>query len=299
MSWYFVYLRYRLNQEFPLATLNAFLDGAAHKPFQFRMLVPWIVGGLRGMGFADVGTLYRAVDVAALIGGYYAIRYYLNTYLPNQAAFWAFGIFYALPWNYLLARDIPILLPYDLMAVTLTTLALALAAREKWSHFYPVFILGALNRETILFVTLALGIAYWGSRPKSKFALHIAAQLVIWLAVKFTMGAMYEGNPGQSFEYYHVDSQVPHWATNLNVLRNWPHLVMVLSTFGFMWAVIPVGWKRLSESFPRRSLWAVLPFVVMVLVIGNLNEIRVFGELFPFVFVPVALIASSVLRHEA
>lgn len=299
ISWYFVYLRYHLNQEFPLATLENFLWGTAHKPFQFRMLVPWIVGGLRAIGLGDIGALYRAVDVAAVIGSYYALRYYLGTFLKSHAWLWAFALFYVLPWNYLLPRDITIILPYDLMAVTLTTLALAFAVREKWPLFYVTFALGALNRETILFVTFALAIAQWGKWRRPQLLSHVAVQIVIWLAVKFVMGSVYQDNPGQTFEYYHIGTQVPHWRTNLNVLANWPHLVLVLSTFGFIWIAIPAGWKRLQDSFPRRALWVVAPYIAMILAIGNLNEIRVLGELLPFVVVPALLIASSYLREHS
>ena len=113
------------------------------------------------------------------------------------------------------------------------------------------------------------------------------------------MGALYEANPGQTFEYFHVGTQVPHWRTNLNVLANWPHLVLVLSTFGFVWVLIPVGWRRLRDSFPKKALSAVVPYLAMVLLIGNLNEIRVFGELLPFVLVPALIIAASYLRETA
>lgn len=298
MSWYFVYLRYRLNQEFPLATLDSFLNGTAHKPFQFRMLVPWLVGGLRGLGLGDALTLYKAVDVVAVIGGYYSLRYYLGLYIRALAPAMAFALFYALPWNYLLARDIMIILPYDLMAVTLTTLALALVAREKWALFYPVFLAGTLNRETILFVTVAYVVAMWKQKPKSQLAIHAIAQLAIWIGIKALMAAMYPDNPGQTFEYFHVGSETPHWRTNLNVLTGWPHLVLVLSSFGFLWAIIPFGWRRLADSFPKRALWVTLPYILMVLLIGNLNEIRVFGELLPFVVVPALMIAASWLREN-
>lgn len=298
MAWYFVYLRYQLNQEFPLATLDGFLNGTAHKPFQYRMLVPWIVGGLRSLGLGDAATLYRAVDVAAVIGSYYALRYYLATFLKSHAVLFAFVVFYALPWNYLLARDVTIILPYDLMAVTLTTLALALVARGKWQIFYPAFAVAALNRETILFVTVAYVAAMWSTEKKARIAMHAAAQLAIWLVVKFVTSGMYESNPGQSFEYYHVGTQVPHWRTNLNVLASWPHLVLVLSCFGFLWALIPVGRKRINDSFPKRALWAAVPYLAMVLVIGNLNEIRVLGELMPFLAVPAMLIISSYLNES-
>lgn len=298
-SWYFVNLRYRLNQEFPLATLQSFLDGTAYKPFQFRMLVPWMVGGLSSFIPADPKTLYQWIDVAAVLGLFYAFRYHLKSHFQGAAAnVLPFLVFYSLPWNYLLPRDLPLILPYDLAAVALFTLGLALLQRRRWTWYYLVFAVATLNRETILFLTLIFAIVEYQRLPRGAYALHLAAQLGLWLGIKLVMGSVYAANPGSSFEFYHVGTQIPHWQSNLKVLTSPPHLIPVLSSFGFAWLVVAAGWKRLRDSFTRKSLWAIPPFLLMVFVVGNLNEIRVYGELTPIVLTAAILILADLLPGD-
>lgn len=292
-AWYFVHLRYRLNQEFPLATLSSFLDGTAHRPFQFRMLVPWLVGGLQVTGLGEI-TLYRILDALSVVGIFYSFRYYLSGFIDRDVAgLLSFSVFYALPWNYLLAREIPILLPYDLPSIALLTLALALLHRRKWLPFYAVLVLGALNRETIVFVTIAFALVEFGRQSRRDFALHLAGQLGIWLAVKTTMGVIYANNPGSAFEFYHVGTTSPHWKTNLEMLVSGPHLLLMLSNFGFAWVIVLAGWRHLTDPFLRKALWIIPPYLLLVLIAGNANEIRVYGELLPVIMAPAALIIMS------
>jgi hypothetical protein len=82
-AWYFVHLRYSLNQEFPLATLSSFLDGTAYRPFQFRMLIPWLVGGFQATGLSEM-TLYRIFDALSVVGIFYSFRYYLSGFIDRR-----------------------------------------------------------------------------------------------------------------------------------------------------------------------------------------------------------------------
>lgn len=301
-AWYFVHLRYSLNQEFPLATLSSFLDGTAHKPFQFRMLIPWLVGGLQATGLSEL-TLYRIFDALSVVGIFYSFRYYLSGFIDKDiAGLLSFGVFYALPWNYLLARDIPILLPYDLPSIALLTLALAFLHKRKWLPFYAVFVLGALNRETIVFVTIAFALVELGRQSRRDFALHLAGQIGIWLAVKTTLAITYANNPGAAFEFYHVGTTSPHWKTNLEMLVSGPHVLLMLSNFGFAWVIVLAGWRHLSDPFLRKATWIVPPYLLLVMIAGNANEIRVYGELLPVIMAPAAMIIMTMaarLTHPA
>jgi hypothetical protein len=130
IAWYFVQLRYALNAEFPLATLSesatSLTAGTGYIPFQFRALIPWIAGALGGSV-----AVYRWLDVAAVIGIFYSFRFLLaGLFVGRSLLFLPFVMFYFLPWNYLLPRGIPILLPYDLWAVAFMALGLALLRRR-------------------------------------------------------------------------------------------------------------------------------------------------------------------------
>ncbi len=288
MAGYFVFLRYELNTEFPLATLTNLADGTAYKPFQFRMLVPWLASGLAAAGTVDLLRAYQIIDALSVIGLFYAFRYLLADYLTGATlTLGSFLVFYALPWNYLLARDLPLILPYDLAAVAFFTLGLALLKRHRWTWFYPVFVVACLNRETMVFLVVVLLAVEYGRIPNRSLGIHAAAMVGIWLVIKFVMGALYTGNPGNALELYHVNSNVLHITTNIDRLLIPRHLLVVLSNFGFAWLIVLVGYNRIHDRFARRSLWMAPLFVLMILIVGNINEIRVFGELLPVVMLGV------------
>ncbi|MEW5875804.1 MAG: hypothetical protein AB1752_11575 [Candidatus Zixiibacteriota bacterium] len=300
IAWQFVRLRYRFNIELPLATLEDLAAGRAYRPFQFRLLVPLLASGLRSIGWGPLVYCYQTIDFAAVIGLYYSFRYFLSSYFqPGSSRILSFVVFYALVWNYLLAQDIPILLPYDLPGVAFFTLGLALLQRRRWAWFYPVFVVGCLNRETMIFLTLALVAVEFGRRPVKDWIAHAAVQAVIWIAVKAVVGYVYRGNPGSPFEFYHVGTRISHLQTNLEMFAHPMNLLLVLSNFGFAWVVMLVGRRRIASPFLRRALWIIPPFLLTLLLGTNINENRLYGELIPLVMTVSLLVVSHTLRALA
>ena len=295
-SWYFTDLRYRVNLEFPLATLDGLIRGTANKPFQFRMLVPWIVQGLQSLTGGETKTLYRAVDAVATLGIYYATRYYLRSWFSAVAsATAAFSVFLVLPWNFILARDVPIYLPYDMASIAFFTLGLAFLRRGRWTLYYPLLAVATVNREITIFLILAFAISQWATMSRRKWAIHLAGQLAIWITIKAILGSMYAANPGEALEFSHAGTQSPHLVSNLDILTTLSNLLTVLSCFGFLWVLIPLFWRRLSDQFLRQVLWIVPPFVLSLLLFGNINEMRVYAEMLPVVLVPALLIITDLL----
>jgi hypothetical protein len=298
IAWYFVHLRYVFNSEFPLATLSesatSLTAGTGYIPFQFRALIPWIAGALGGSI-----AVYRWLDVVAVVGIFYSFRFLLAGLFRGRALLLLpFVVFYFLPWNYLLPRGIPILLPYDLPAVAFTALGLALLRRRAWPWYYAVLLVGCLNRETIVF----LGIVFFAMElrrlPHQSLVVHLLLHAIIWLGVRFLMLGLYGDNPGTAFELYHVNSNVLHLKTNLDILLAPEHLIMVLSSFGFAWVLLIAGWKWIDDSFTRRALWIVPPYVILTFIAGNINEIRVFGELTPVIAMPVVVVLAGMLARR-
>lgn len=298
MAWYFVYLRYRVNRELPLATLEALTAGTAYKPFQFRVLVPWLARELSRLGFGPLLDIYKSIDWVATVAIYYSVRYYLKTYLSGTAsALLAFAVFWVLPWNFIMARDIPIYLPYDLTVIVFMTLALAFLVRRQWIPFYIIFIAATFNRETTIFITAAFVSIEWGLRSKNSLAVHAATQFAIWGGVKLLTGSLYAGNPGSTLEFDHADTTISHWRTNIDFLTTPKHLLVFLSNFGFLWLLLIAGWDRLMRYRLRRTLWIIPAVVLTTFFIANINELRIYADLFPFVLIPALLVIVSVVQN--
>ncbi len=75
-----------------------------------------------------------------------------------------------------------------------------------------------------------------------------------------------------------------------------PSLFTLLSCFGFIWILIPLFWRRLSDRFPRQVLWVAPPFLLSLLLFGNIDEMRVYAELLPVILIPAIMIVAEILR---
>lgn len=299
-AWYFVHLRYLFNSEFPLATPAALADGTAYIPFQFRALIPWIADAIRSSGMADLTTSYKWLEGGAVAGLYYAFRYLLSPHLTRgSAGLLSFSIFFVLPFNYILPRGIPILLPYDLPAVLFITLGLALMRRRLWRWYYVVFAVGCLNRETMVFLAVVLIAVDFGGPNHRSLLPHLGMHAAIWAVVKILMTMLYGDNPGTAFELYHAGTQTLHLTTNIQMLVAPQSLLLILSNFGFAWVIVVAFWKRVDDRFTRKAIWVIPPYILLTFVAGNMNEIRVFGELLPLVLVPALIIAASFVRSKS
>jgi hypothetical protein len=190
-------------------------------------------------------------------------------------------ILYPLFWNNVLLNIL--FYPYDIPAVLFFVLGLRLLIERRWGLYYAVFFLATWNKETTCFLTLAMLALYWGRERPGRLALHVLAQALIWLGVKFTLTRLFAHNPGKgTFEH--------HLLVNLDFLLsffvrpttwNWRRLLI----FGGVWALIPLAWPRVPMPL-RRLLWVLPPFCIGMFFVGVLSEVRVFIEMIPILLVP-------------
>ncbi len=190
---------------------------------------------------------------------------------------------------------------YDLPALFLFTLGLVLIARRRLGLYAAVFVLALLNKETALLLTLVWVIVERRRLKFSHLALGAGVQVIAWLAVRGLLAWFFRNNPG--------DEIALHLFRNFDVLvipRNWvlfrpitdwlvlPMGFNVLYVAGFIWALIAL---RRSAQFLNDAFWIALPLGVLSLLFGNVDEMRVYYELLPIVFLVLAGSAYRLLGY--
>lgn len=284
------------NHDFPLATMQAMIDGVAYRPFQFRILIPWMVGMVNSLTGVLAPVIYQIVEALAVGGLIIATRYFLASFFRGKILdLLAIGLLLVLPWNYLLPQEYPLFIPADIPAAMFFTLLLALMLRAEWRWYYLLFALATINRETTCFVSLIFLLTQWKRLPLNKLLTHLGAQLAIWVSIKTALWLIYADNPGVLFEIYGVLGERTHLAGNLEFLADPGRIPVLLSCFGYLWIVALFWRKRIGSEFIRRALLGLPVFFVVMLFIGNLNETRIFGEFAPLVYVAGVLIIKSFL----
>lgn len=286
-----------LNQN-SAATLELLTEGTAATPFQYRDLIPRIVDTLTtitdllGHQVSHI-YFYVAIEVVIAFLLILALQYYLSLLIERQRSSYLLSLtlFLLLTFNYVLPRNYPYYYPWDTPAVFFMLLGLVLLYQRKWGFYYIVFMLGTWNRETMCFLTFAYLFTVLGNEDIRTITFHVLLQFLLWLLIKVGLYGMYIDNVGAGlFERYHVGTQVSHLSSNLQVLAEPLHLITILSSFGFLWLFVVFRYSTIQNQFVRNSLKVFWPYCVGMLLVANINELRIWGELFPYVIPALALV---------
>lgn len=290
-AYHYAELRFALNSWIEAASPQALMRGEAQTPFQYRLLVPALTRALHEVyawagRTPQVARLYFGLELTACLGAVYGLRHYLRVVGASREAgsVGALLLIPALAFSFLLPRMQPLFFPWDTPGVMFFALGAALLHRRRWSLFYPLFFAATLNRETSCFLTLLYLFGAWKETPLKTLFTHCSAQLLIWMALKITLRFCFSDNGGAGlFEVHHQGQTGSHLASNLAFLGRWRSYPLLLSCYAYLW--IPVVWRHrdIPDPFVRRSLWVFVPFFLGMLVVANIFEVRIFGELFPLI----------------
>lgn len=279
------------------ASMDMLMNGSADRPFQFRVLIPWLAGILSTLTepFLTVSpdSWLRLTDFISVLLLIYAFRRYISLFIPGdgKAKLMALSVLPILTFNYLQYPCYPKHFPYDMPAILLFTVGLILLYQRRWAIYYPFFILATLNKETACFLTVVYLLTEAGkSRPKT-IAAHCLAQLFIWVAIKHGLYRLYADNPGAGL----FEDQFSHNLYLLSRPQNYPNLLRI---FGGTWISVMFFNRRIKDDFVRRSLLVVFPFLFVMLFMGKLDEIRIYGELIPVVFAAFLIIFNEIYEKK-
>lgn len=296
-SYYFTTLWFELNWQLRGVTWDAILNGTAPTPFQYRVLVPWLVRGIVLLGAAcgtavSVPALFFWIECCAVALLVLSFRAYLGLFWRREAAcILSMTIFLVLPYNLLLDRVLALRYPSDIPSLLFFTTGLVLLYARSWRLFYPLFVLATLNKETSCFLTVVYVMVWLGREKHARIALHAAAQLLIWFSIKYWLGRVYLSNPGDGLCLW-------NYRANVDFIIRPNAWLLFLSNLGYLWIPVLLFWRRIPDFFVRRSAAVIPVFFAGMFLVGNMWELRIYGELTPVVLAAFFMILKGLLSHE-
>jgi len=288
--------------------------GRAPQPFVTRVLVPWLIRATVAVTPPTArAQIEESVRRSLTSNGkpLWLYQYPFEfTVAKNILLLFAIGFAFALWWLARLTLDVPapaldvvpvvvlFALPgfygygsmlYDLPALFLFTLGLALVAARRFWLYAVVFAVCVLNKETGLLLTLVWAVSEAHKRKlKSKqLVVGVGLQVGFWLIVRGLLFWYFRNNPGEAIALHLFrNAQVLALPGNWFLFRpvtDWlvlPRGFNVLYVLGFIASLFVL--KR-APKFLRDAYWVVLPVFVLTWLFGNVDEMRVYYELLPIV----------------
>lgn len=294
--------RMAFTHEITPAAMADLAAGEATLPFQYRALVPFIVGAAAsapGLSAVPLAGLFGAVEAVAAFAAWWAFRRFLTPHVDGHAGALALALFVPLalglasPWRYN-----AIYFPWDTVSVAVFTLGLALMQEKRWLAFYALFVVGTLNRETTCFLTVAMVLGGLGRQRLGPLAAHGAAQLALWLGVKAALGAAYASNAAAGGAEA-AGLFVPTYVRSVWVLTSVPGWVYLGLAMGGAWVVVLMLRQRLAGAAFTPLFRMVPVFLVGMVLVGELMEVRIYSELMPLVTASLVVALVSVAREAS
>lgn len=197
---------------------------------------------------------------------------------------------------FLLPRRCNYFYPYDVSAIFFTALVLYLTVSRKplWCIALAL-VVGTVNRESILFsIPMVLFLRWDTFRPVRRWLPEAVTLLVVWGLVKTIVQAITVGAAKNVVSIY--DKRIGYRAVhNIYMFFGEPMmLVKFMVCVGFIWMFAFWSALKIPHRFARCA-WAILPVAGMMWIVGNYDEVRVFGETAVFASLAcAALIATKI-----
>jgi hypothetical protein len=242
--------------------------------------------------YAVESVIALALLFLSLLGFVYALQYLLTAVFRAPHAFSDLVPLLAVLGMVPFFTAVPVFKPgylYDFSTLSLFTLGLGLMVRAKWRAYLLVFVLGCLNKETAVLLTLVFAVHFHRNPriDRARFAALLSLQIAVFAGVRLLVTWLFRENPGSLMEF-HLDR---HWA----VIKRYP-LLMIASAL--LWLLIAFlmfyKWKE-KPSFLLHGTLIIIPLLILHLGWGWPYEWRVFYEVYPIVILLSAHTISGAL----
>jgi hypothetical protein len=312
--------RWGIRTDSPRDGLWAMMDGGASRPFVFRRLAPDIVRLVTH--FVENGLPKRPVDsflgtsmlmsvycgqvltrhekIAIHVAYYVVWLAWLGTVVAGAAllrSVRACSWFEGLMTASLAVCLVPVTVTnggyiYDSVEVFLWT-ALALCITRRWLLAVPpLFAAVLINKESALAAVPALFplFAHYLERKKAAaWTVFLGAMAVAWL---FFIRHKYAGNQGDAQEWS-IGSNLAFWSRPSSYFKLAPMFAPGLpaprgaNIAILLLLLVPIrfGWKHVRRDVRLATMSVAVVMLPLMVVSGCMDETRVLGPLFPFVFI--------------
>ncbi|WP_242604041.1 hypothetical protein [Legionella jamestowniensis] len=298
----YAFLHIKLTGRYIDATFQQLFEFSARLPFGQRLLMPALARGMEFFIPLEVNELFLILELITISLTYLTlIRLLQQAFNPRQAQVLSWLFILLLPlvtvvnYRYAIAGEATVYYPYDTASLLFMMVGFLCCLRAQWLYFIPLVFLATFNRESSFLLILLIPALHWQRlstviRPLllSILAYGIARFIVLWLT---------QDLPGTVVELYYRGSHYTHFEVNLAWLFAEEHLLL----FIFCFAGLPLFWFAFYDYIPwqyRPLRYVALVYFLMLLLVGNFMEARIFIEIVALLYLPVCSAVSRWLQDK-
>ena len=285
----------------PNALFQEMIDGTAYRPHVTRALIPFVVrtiGGLLPASSSDVLKrplmwagfepvllpdthpeikpidffvwVYLAIASLALLGEG-TRRFLAILYRGEGWLFVAGGALTVAVWPLLACYSSYV---YDPFTPTLVVWAFIAGIRRRWVAYYPLLVLGTLNKETMALVPVAVGFTLSEADPSKAPWKRTVADVAIAAFVHMGVALLFfRANPGSLVEFHLLDHNLSRAAAALAL----PPAALI---FVLVAGLCLPDWRRKPRAAKALAMLAVA-LAAAAFLFGYIDELRQYSESLP------------------
>lgn len=265
----------------------------ALKPNQFRLLVPFIFKLFKTVFFfVPDKTIFFVIILIFTFFTLVLFYNILNVYFGNKKLnqWLTFVLFYPIIWQYMILNQMFEFT--DFANIFFIFAGYYCIINNYHKTLALVFLLGALNHDSIGFLIVMYILFNFKDIFKRKTIFYTLAMAAIFIIIKKVMEYIFAANPGVSFRFNYI--------FNFNEFFDKPrHIVLrnIFLTFGglhlFVFYFFVSGrWKKFNTKYLYITL-TVFPYVIIIFLIHTAFEGRNYMTAIPFMIILFLLFIAA------
>jgi hypothetical protein len=256
-------------------------------PFQFRILFPAVANALRWLvPFLNLEWTYYILTFLACFSLLVVYRRYLGLFSDRVPIAVPVLILFPLAWNQVVISRI--FIPSDLVGLLFLTMGIYLIHQKNWRYFYWLFPLAVLNRETAIYMTLAMIVTARGRMSFRAILAHSLAQVAVWALLKYLLFISFDHLDGDMY----IDTFSDNLGYLLQVVTFRSSAPLWLTIFGLVWIPGITGWRTMP-SFVKQLFLILIPAFAVLMAAGEVWETRIYTELVVILATPTAILLTE------
>ncbi len=300
-----------MNDEYKETALEKSLARKVEGPVRYRILIPELMNLSRALtGLEDLlglMVIFRFISLALV---FLSTHILVMLFSSNQAL----SIFLPLMYIFMIPFSWDVLYVTDFPEILLSTLFIYSMFRNSYAWASVFFILGALNKDTIIFNLAFFGFytilrvkkpiknLFKTIKTNKKIFLFLISLFLILLILKFSIISIY----GKTWYYedqlkenlYHIKEYISRFERfNFQGYENGFHRFFSFLIFsGGIYLLVVLFYRKIPYDFLVSFVLTFLLFVPLFLYIGTLNETRILYVFYPYTIICLTYIFKDNFR---